>query len=88
VLETAGFTDKVSVAGVLPLDGATVRKLPPVLGTKETVNGTLAPVVAPFTCRVVEPGIDIEPASTLNEALLLESVMADVAEVTSSVTGI
>jgi len=45
MLDTAAFTDKVSVAGVLPLDGITVRKFPPVLGTKEVVNGTLVPVV-------------------------------------------
>jgi hypothetical protein len=87
VLDTAAFTANVSVAGVFPLAGVTVRKLPPVPGMKVAVNGTL-PVELLVTWTVVEPGIDIEPVRTLNEAVLADSVTADVAEVTSSVTGI
>ena len=49
MLETAAFTDKVMVAGVFPLDGVTVKKLPPVLGTKQAVKGTLVPDVVLVT---------------------------------------
>ena len=76
------------VAGVFPLAGVTVRKLPPVLGTKEAVNGTLVPALVLVTWTVCAVGMDMDPARTVNEAVLVESEMADVAGVTSSVTGI
>ena len=88
MLATAAFTDKLIVAGVFPLAGVTARKLPPVLGTKEVVNGALAPAVVLLTWMLCAVGVDMDPASMLNEAVLAESVMADVAEVTPSVTGI
>ncbi len=88
MLDTAAFTDKVSVAGVFPLEGVTVTKSPPVLGTKDAVKGALVPVVVLVTWIVCATGTDMEPACTLNEAALLESVMADVATVTLNVTGI
>ena len=55
---------------------------------KEAVNGTLAPAALLVTWMVCAPGMDMDPASTLNEALLAERAIADVAEVTLSVTGI
>jgi hypothetical protein len=88
VLATAAFTDKLMAAGVFPLAGVTVRKLPPVLGTKDVVNGALVPAVVLVTWMLCAVGIDMDPASTVNEAVLAESVIADVAGVTLSVTGI
>jgi hypothetical protein len=87
VLETAEFTDKLMVAGVLPLVGVTVKKFSPELGTKVAVNGTLDAVVL-VTCTLSVPGTDVEPAGTINERLLLESAIADVAAVTLRVTEI
>ena len=58
-----------------------------VLGTNDAVKGAVDPLVVLVTWIVCGVGTDIDPASTLNEALLLESVIADVAEVTFSVTG-
>ena len=88
MLDTAASTDKAIVAGVFPLEGVTVRKLPPVLGTKATVKGTLAPEALLVTCTLCVPGIDMEPADTLKDTLLVDSVIAEVAVVTFSVTGI
>jgi len=75
---SAAFTDRVMVAGVFPLDGVTVRKLPPVLGAKATVNGALVPATL-VTWTLCATGVDIDPACTLNVAVLMESEMAEVA---------
>ena len=79
MLDTDAFTDKVMVAGVFPLDGVTVRKLPPVLGTKVAVKGTLAPPpLAGYLDGLRTRNRHGACAATLNDALLAESEIADV----------